>query len=85
MISTEGEITVLHAKVTGLFVPADGAMMKYVQFGEHIGDIVAPLTGRLLHRVEAPCEGRIFTFREYPVVYEGAILCRIFTGGKQNG
>ena len=31
MISTEGEITVIHAKVTGLFVPADGAMMKYVQ------------------------------------------------------
>ena len=85
IISTEGEITVIHAKVTGLFVPADGAMMKYVQFGEHIGDIVEPLTGRLLHRVEAPCEGRIFTFREYPVVYEGAILCRIFTGGKQNG
>ena len=85
MISTEGEITVIHAAVTGLFMAADGGMLKDVSFGEHIGDIVEPLTGRLLHRVEAPCAGKIFTFREYPVVYEGAILCRIFTGGVQHG
>ena len=82
MISSEGSITVIHARVTGLFMAAfDNGILKRVEMGEHIGDIVEPLTGRLLHRVEAPCSGTIFTFREYPVVYEGAILCRIFGGG----
>ena len=81
MISTEGEINVIHARATGLFVSAlaEGIRTK-VNMGTHLGDIVEPLTGTLLQRIEAPCEGVIFTFREHPIVYEGAIICRIFGG-----
>lgn len=81
MVSSQGHIEVIHARATGLFMAAMDGMMKQVSMGTHLGDIVDPLTGRLLQRIEAVCGGVIFTFREYPVVYEGAILCRIFEEG----
>lgn len=46
--------------------------------GQEIGCIVEPLTGDVLSRVTAPCDGYLFTIRAYPIVYEGALMARIY-------
>ena len=48
--------------------------------GEHIGDILNPLTGLIEHRVESPCSGMLFTVREYPIVYHGSLMARVLGG-----
>ncbi len=79
IISQDHKVGFLNAEASGVFVPAveHGAI---VQEGEHIGDILSPLTGEVLSRVEACVSGKVFTIREYPVVYEGSLLARILEG-----
>lgn len=48
--------------------------------GDPIGDIVEPLTGKILHHIDSPVDGEVFTLREYPVVYEGSLIARILGG-----
>lgn len=84
LISSDGEITVIHAPQTGLFVVADDiSLRKEVKAGTHIGDMVDPKTGKLIERIESAKDGFIMTLREAPICYKGAILCRIF-GGDNN-
>jgi hypothetical protein len=57
-----------------------------VKRGSHIGDVVDPLSSKVVEKVQAVCDGMIFTLREYPVVYGGSLLARILkpvSGGKQ--
>lgn len=49
----------------------------HVSEGEHIGDIVNPLNGQVLVHITSPCNGLVFTLREYPVVDEGSLIARI--------
>ena len=35
------------------------------------------MTGEVLVKVESPCDGLVFTLREYPVVDEGSLIARI--------
>ncbi len=79
IISLDKKIGFLNAEASGVFVPAveHGAI---VAENDHIGDIVSPLTGDVLYRVEACIAGKVFTIREYPVVYEGSLLARILGG-----
>lgn len=76
IISTDGSVHFLNAAVSGVFVP-QAAHCKELAEGEHIGDIVDPLTGKVNQRVYSPCNGLLFTLREYPVVCEGALVGRI--------
>ena len=39
--------------------------------------------GQVLERVLSPIDGLLFTRREYPVVYEGALLARVLGGEKK--
>ena len=48
-----------------------------VEKGDHIGDVVDPLSSKIVERIDAVCGGMIFTLREYPVVYGGSLLARI--------
>ena len=48
-----------------------------VKRGDHIGDVLDPLTSQVVEKVQAVCDGMIFTLREYPVVYGGSLLARI--------
>ena len=41
-----------------------------------------PLTGVIEEEIYAPGCGMLFTLREYPVVYEGSLLARIFGSTK---
>lgn len=79
MISTDGKVSFLNAEASGVFVPCVNHSNK-VKAGEHIGDIISPVTGEVIHSVDSPVDGLVFTLREYPIVYEGSLLARILGG-----
>lgn len=78
-VSSDGEIEFIRAEYTGLFLPAI-ENDHFVQAGQLVGTIVDPVQGIVLCEVSAQKAGLVFTMREYPIVYEGAILARILTG-----
>ena len=78
-IATDGDVWFVNAESSGLFVPNIKHSMK-VKKGEKIGAIVDVITGSVEERIYAPCDGLVFTFREYPAVEEGALIARIYGG-----
>ena len=75
--SEVGEVFYLNAPKSALFVPSlDHCAI--IQKDQKIGDIVDPLTGTIYCELKAPADGILFTLREYPVVYEGSLIARIF-------
>ena len=79
IISRDGEVGFVNAEASGIFVPTM-PLWSYVEKDQHIGNILNPLTGLVEHRVVAPCDGTIFTIREYPIVYHGSLIARILGG-----
>ena len=79
VISTDGKVSFINAEASGVFVPSVNHSNK-VRKGEHIGDIISPVTGEVIHSVNSPVDGLVFTLREYPIVYEGSLLARILGG-----
>ncbi|MGN1014649.1 MAG: M14 family metallopeptidase [Butyricicoccus sp.] len=76
IVSSDRSVSFINAENSGIFVP----IVKHwqtVKRGDHLGDIVAPATGEVLHRVTAEEDGIVFTLREYPVVYSGSLIARI--------
>lgn len=72
-----GEVFYLNAPRSGLFIPAlDHCAI--IKKGDKIGEIVDPLTAEVRAQLIAPNQGILFTLREYPVVYEGSLIARIF-------
>ena len=51
-----------------------------IRIGTHIGDIIEPIEGRIIQRIESPTDGIIFTLRENPVVHKGALIARVYGG-----
>ncbi len=72
-----GDVYFLNADTSGLFVQ-DIKHCEVIKKGDKIGQIVDPLTGEVKSEVIAPNKGILFTLREFPVVYEGSLLARIF-------
>lgn len=81
IISIDGQMALVTAEEAGVFIPSVDHCKK-INKGEHIGDIINPLLGSIEEQIYAPCDGIIFTLREYPVVYNGSLLARIL-GGEQ--
>lgn len=81
IISKEKEVKFINAKASGIFMPCvdhlDG-----IKEGDKVGEILNPLTGEIEQVVISPCDGMIFTLREYPVVYEGSLIARVLGGVK---
>ena len=76
-ISTQNsEVHFINASDAGIFIPAIEHNVM-VQKGEKLGDIIDPLEGIVKESLLSPCDGLLFTIREYPVVYEGSLLARI--------
>lgn len=73
-------VTFLNAECSGVFL-TQRRTGENVAKGESIGEIVDPLTGTVLSDVVSPVDGFLFTIRAYPIVYEGSLMARIFTGG----
>ena len=78
IISEDGEVSFINAGSSGVFVPAV-EHWKDVKQGQHIGDILNPLTGEIAQRILAQTDGIVFTLREYPIVSEGSLIARILT------
>ncbi|QHK17372.1 MAG: succinylglutamate desuccinylase [Methanomassiliicoccales archaeon Mx-03] len=76
IVSVDGKVEYINAAKGGIFVPRI-EHWRGVRQGEHLGDIVSPMTGEVLVKVESPCDGLVFTLREYPVVDEGSLIARI--------
>ncbi len=77
--SDPDEVEFLNAPVSGVFVKTlnHGALLRP---GDEIGLILDPLRGETLHRVTSPCEGWLFTVRDYPMVDQGSLMARILKG-----
>jgi hypothetical protein len=76
-IVSEGcEVGFVNSDAAGIFVPC-ADFGDIVEKGDHIGDVVDPLSSKIVERIDAVCGGMIFTLREYPVVYGGSLLARI--------
>ena len=81
IVSSDHKVGFVNANASGFFVP-EVAHWEKITRGSIIGKIVYPLTGEVLEEVVAPCDGIIFTLREYPVVYTGSLIARVL-GGEQ--
>ena len=80
MISTDGEVHVVHAADAGVFIPHVEHNM-WLARGSEIGEIVTPITGTVVQKITAPSSGVIFSLREYPIVSEGSIIARMLSMG----
>ena len=80
ILSGEKSVSYLNAGESGIFVPCI-EHWKDVHKGDRIGDIVDPLQGIVLEEILSPCDGVVFTLREYPVVDEGSLIARILERG----
>ena len=78
VISTDGEVEFIRAEHTGVFLPII-EHNHYVHKGDLIGQIVNTYTGEIKQEITAKKDGLVFTLREYPMVYEGALIARILT------
>lgn len=85
VISAGREVGFVNSDAAGIFVP-NVNFGDIVKKGDHIGDVVDPLSSKTVEKVEAVCDGMIFTLREYPIVYGGSLLARILqpvSGGEE--
>lgn len=80
--SENKEVFFMNATASGIFVQK-AKHASYLKKGDHIGDIVDPLTGTVKDKILSPSDGLLFTIREYPVVYEGSLIARILGGAEQ--
>lgn len=83
IISKEEDVHFINAGESGIFIP-HVEHWRDVRKGDHIGDIVDPLKGKAVERITSPCDGIVFTLREYPVVDEGSLIARILKGEFHN-
>ena len=82
IVSTEGQVSFISAAGSGIFVSSINSMGT-IGMGTQIGDIIEPITGKVIQRIESPTDGIIFSLREHPVVYKGALIARVYGGRKQ--
>ena len=80
-VTCRDEVEFLNANAAGIFIPSVEHDM-HVRKGERIGVIADPLTGTDRETIQAPEDGLLFTLREYPVVYPGSLLGRIYVPGE---
>ena len=81
MVSTDGDVSVIHAEKNGVFLPAIKHWIGITK-GEHIGDIVNPFTGEIEEEIYSQVSGMVFTLREYPIVTTGSLIARILGGAR---
>lgn len=80
VISTnQDKVTLIHAEASGVFLPCVEHLMD-IKVGDKMGEIVDTLSGTVVQSIYAPCDGVVFTLREYPVVYNGSLIARILGG-----
>lgn len=81
--SLDREVSFINSSSAGIFVPCIGHTMT-VKKGDKIGDIIDPLEGNVKEEVISPCDGMVFTLREYPVVHTGSLIARVIGEGERS-
>lgn len=76
VISKDEKVSFVNANESGIFLPV-AKHMDNLKKGDEIGKIINPLTGEILENLTSSVDGRLFTLREYPIVYEGSLIARI--------
>lgn len=76
LIVTDSNIEYINCEMSGIFVAEIGHGTK-VSKGTVIGRIVKVITGAVEEELTAPCDGLVFSLREYPLVEEGSLIARI--------
>ena len=76
IIGRDGQVSFLNADNSGIFLPKAKHNSK-VEKDEEIGRIINPIEGTVKEVLTSPCDGWLFTLREYPVVYSGSLIARI--------
>lgn len=74
--SMEHEVFFLNSSASGIFIPSIDHCTT-VKKGDKIGDILDPLEGEIKEKIISPCNGMVFTLREYPIVYTGSLVARL--------
>jgi predicted deacylase len=80
MVSKDRSVGFLNSDAAGIFIPC-AVHGSHVSAGELIGKVLDPLTGKTIEKSVSPCDGLLFTLREYPVVFGGSLLARIIGDG----
>lgn len=70
------DVSFLNASEGGLFIQKVRHWEKLHE-GDLIGQIIDPLSGKVLDDVISPVDGILFTIREYPIVDEGSLIGRL--------
>lgn len=70
------DVSYLNASVGGLFIPKV-RHWETLKKSDLIGQIIDPLSGKVLDEVISPVDGILFTIREYPIVDEGSLIGRL--------
>lgn len=81
IVSSDGEVTIIHSSKSGVFMPAVEHWIGICK-GDHLGDILNVYTGEIEEEIFSPVSGMVFTLREYPVVSSGSLIARILGGGR---
>lgn len=84
VVSKDGQVEFIRAKNTGVFIPWI-EHNHFVKKGQKIGEVINVLEGKVEEEILAGEDGLVFTLREYPMVYEGALLGRILIGINKEG
>jgi len=70
------QVALVTSRHPGLFV-ASTQLGGLVTQGQTLGQMIDPVGGQILDDVTAPASGLIFTLRQMPLTYSGALLARI--------
>lgn len=79
LVSTDEQVSYLHADAAGMFVPCV-TFGREVKEGQVIGHILDCGSATVLQELRAPTSGLLFTLREYPLVYPGNLIARVLGG-----
>ncbi|MBO5659340.1 MAG: succinylglutamate desuccinylase/aspartoacylase family protein [Duodenibacillus sp.] len=76
IVSTDGKVGFVNAGASGIFVP-EVEHWNNLHKDQLLGRIIDPTSGTTLEELTSPCDGLLFTLREYPVVNPGSLIARV--------
>lgn len=84
VVSKDRSVGFLNSDAAGIFIPCT-THGSHIRAGELVGRVLDPLTGYMVEEVSSPCDGIVFTLREYPVVFGGSLIARIMGDAASRG
>ena len=82
IIVNPSQVGMVMANRSGLFLSRVWVGQQVFK-GDKLGELIDPLRGEVLEEVVIPFYGQVFTLRELPLVYEGALLARVALEGEE--